>query len=152
VKTVRSPFRIRNRNPQYDDPYLLQLIKENLGHYPSSFGLTDDKVLSLLNEHTRVILLTTKSGERIGFLSWTEKRNIMVLELCVIEKKFQRHGIASHYMKRLEGFARRKGFDTMRFYVDLKNEAAQKLYRSFGFKAKRTNPFTGTILMEKRIL
>ena len=145
------PFRFRNRIPQKDDPFILKLVQENLGRYPSSYGMTEDKVIELLNKHTRVVLLTAKKGEQIGFLSWTEKANVMILELCVIDRLYQGQGIATHYMADLEKYATRRGFDTLRFYVDLKNEEAQKLYQRFGFSPKRINPFTGTLLMEKKL-
>ncbi|HJV44532.1 MAG TPA: GNAT family N-acetyltransferase [Bacillota bacterium] len=144
-----KPFRIRNRIPHKDDPFLLQLIQENLASYPSSYGLTEDKVIHLLNKHTRVVLLTTKKGVRIGFLSWTEKPPVMILELCVIDRKYQGQGIATYYIQDLENYARHRDFTTLRFYVDLKNEEAQKLYKRFGFTPKRINPFTSTVLMEK---
>ncbi|MBP1932858.1 GNAT family N-acetyltransferase [Ammoniphilus resinae] len=148
---MNKNWRIRRRIPELDDLYLLTLIKENLGHYPSSYGLTDEKIIDLLNKYTEVFLLMSKAGSRVGFLAWTEKAKVMLLELCVLEPRYQGKGIATYFMKKVESRARRGGFSSIRFYVDRNNERAQRLYQRFGYTVKRINWLTHTILMEKRM-
>ncbi|RXT13603.1 GNAT family N-acetyltransferase [Ammoniphilus sp. CFH 90114] len=142
----------RNRIRKKDNRYLLRLIRRNLGHYPSAQGLSNKRILELMDEYTRVILFTTPSGERVGFLSWTEKENILFLELCVLEERYQGKGIATSYLKRLEKYALGRKFNTLQFYVDKQNNEAYELYKRFGFYPIPTPPQAPTILMEKKLL
>lgn len=145
-------LRFRERIPLKDDKYLLHLIKRNLGHYPSAKGLSDNRILELLNKYSQVILFTELNGKRVGFLSWTEKEKILFLELCVIEEKYQRKGIATHYLQHLEQYAIRRQFESLQFYVDKKNIEAYELYCRFGFYPLPTPAYAPTILMEKKLL
>ncbi|MEW9672844.1 GNAT family N-acetyltransferase [Ammoniphilus sp. 3BR4] len=145
-------LRFRERIPLKDNKYLLRLIKRNLGRYPSAKGLSDKRILELLNEYSRVILLTEPNGRRVGFLSWTEKDKILFLELCVIEEKYQRKGIATHYLQHLEDYAMRRQFESLQFYVDKENTEAYELYRRFGFLPLPTPAYAPTILMGKKLL
>jgi|GEM_PF-2331478 len=148
---MKKNWRIRRRISELDDLYLLSLIKENLGHYPSSHGFTDEKIIDLLNKYTEVVLLISKTSGRIGFLAWTEKAKIMLLELCVLEPRYQGKGIATFFIRRVESRARKQGFSSIRFYVDRNNDRAQRLYQRFGYTVKRFNWLTNTILMEKQL-
>ncbi len=145
-------FKFRDRIPKKDNKFLLRLIKRNLGHYPSAQGLSDKRILEIMNGYSRVVMLTTTRGKRIGFLSWTEKKPILFLELCVLSEQYQGKGIASHYLHTLEQYAIERNFTTMQFYVDKVNTEAYELYRRFGFIPLPTPPYAPTILMQKRLM
>jgi GNAT superfamily N-acetyltransferase len=149
---MKNGYRIRNRSPKKDDKVLLRLINNHLRQYPSARGWTDYKIVTLLNQSSRVVVLENSRGRQIGFLSWKEEPPFLILGLCVIKAAYQRKGIATRYFQRLEKYAKHLGCNTLRLYVDIKNKDAITLYRNFGFQKTKMNMFTNTTLMEKELL
>lgn len=147
---MNTTLQLRNRIPSIDDPFILSMIKKNLGQYPTANRLNDQKILDRLNHHSRVWILSTLN-QNVGFISWSEKGQILFLELCVIDEDYQGKGIASKYIHRLEAYAKKKGFTSIQFYVDKKNERAFRLYKRFGYKPVFTLPFMKSYLMNKQL-
>jgi ribosomal protein S18 acetylase RimI-like enzyme len=148
---MAANYRLKNRVPEKDDSFILNLIQDNLTNYPTAFGWTEQRVIHLLDQSSQVILLVSSGGERIGFLSWVEKPPVIELGLCVLKRSHQGKGIASRYLRRLERYCSKRGFTKLSFHVDKKNKGALRLYQRQGFQIKHSNPLTRSFVMEKHI-
>ena len=147
-----SSYRVRDRIAKKDDPFLLDLIRENLSHYPSARPWTDERILNMLNKSTRVIVLVSEKDQCLGFLSWTERLPTLQLGLCVLDQIIQERGFAKSYYQSLEASFRKNGFTQIELYVDKLNTRAIKLYQQLGFRKQISMPFAKSLLMYKKII
>ncbi|MDO5694096.1 MAG: GNAT family N-acetyltransferase, partial [Aeriscardovia aeriphila] len=122
--------RVIRRATYADIPRIQQLEAEAFGpiSWDSQFL---DKELSKPDQD-RIVL--TVNGEIAGFAaSWTRQHGeSMVLDVCVF-KAFQGQHVAQALMVWLLDDAVAKGQKQMVLQVKVKNDAAQNLYRKFGF-------------------
>jgi ribosomal protein S18 acetylase RimI-like enzyme len=149
---VPSSYRVRDRISKKDDPFLLNLIKENLRRYPSAEPWTDERILDMLNKSSRVLILVSEKDQCLGFLSWIERMPTLRLGLCVLDQNIQEQGIAKRYYRKLETSFRKKGFTRIELYVDKLNTRAIKLYQYLGFRKEIAMPFAKSILMYKKLI
>ncbi len=148
---VGQQFFLRKRSSKQDDAYIVNLIKRNLTSlgYPST--TTEEKIVQSLKPGSEIFLFETAQGIPMGFISWSYEKEMVYIDICVIEEAYRDKGMVTAAIEPIKLFMKEKGIYKAQLTVDRKNEKAFRLYERIGFKIKHKNVLTGKILMEMQV-
>lgn len=109
---------------------------------------TWDELKLLVESDSSTLLIArhpNENGEIVGFLSLTIYRVPTgirsIVEDVVVDESMRRRGIAKALMERAIELARSAGANGVTLTSNPQREAANLLYRSMGFKLRKTNPY-----------
>ncbi len=110
------------------------------------------KDLLILKEHWKVYepflnrYNSMKNGDSTFLIVWSKEnpvghgtiwwKKIPVIEDMSVDKNFRSKGIGSILLNRLELCAKKRNYEKVRLYVELKNKKAEKLYLKKGYVLK----------------
>jgi len=98
---------------------------------------------------TAIVLLARVDGVYAGmaicFLGFStfNARPLLNIHDFMVLQEYRLHGIGKALLTEVERIAREKGCCKMTLEVQMKNEAARRIYQSFGFKASFLDPEAG---------
>jgi ribosomal protein S18 acetylase RimI-like enzyme len=86
-----------------------------------------------------------------GFSTFNARPLINIHDFMVL-KAYRQRGIGKALLAAVEGIARKRGCCKITLEVQMKNEAARRIYQSFGFKAAFLDPEAGEQLFLTKAL
>lgn len=108
-----------------NDPYLSS-EKASLVYYNWS--------LNSFNKNDKYFILYKSHGTVIGFLLFTVEKNICIIELIAIDKKFQNENIGSELVSNLENYLFTKEIFHIQVGTQINNISAISFYCRLGFR------------------
>jgi L-amino acid N-acyltransferase YncA len=119
-----------------DDPYILQLTREELGEtHARAYGepFPDQNFLRYIQSGAPTYVIENK-GQKLGYYSYLigpdQKMHISAL---VIEPKWQSSGMGKSVMAQLEHVARTHGVKVMEVFIQDNNTRSVQFTKSLGF-------------------
>ncbi|MFX0185486.1 MAG: GNAT family N-acetyltransferase [Candidatus Hodarchaeota archaeon] len=113
------------------------LKKEEESDYLSTFLQNLNPEFSIIK--TASVVASTKKDNLVGFCFVSLWRNIPFIWELVVSKEYQKKGIGKYILAHSLLQLKEAGYQQVALYVTERNERAQALYQSLGFKADQCN-------------
>lgn len=146
---------IRLRKPRTDDRWILALVKKELFPYAlrthPHIRWDDQEVRKRLQMGTTFVACGRQRSEMAGFITVMPNGKELFLDMIAVEPNQQGRGWGSLLIRKAEMYAKDKGCDTIRLFVDEENANARRFYDKHGFAVIQYYPHMRCFELKKSI-
>ncbi|MFC7681171.1 GNAT family N-acetyltransferase [Paenibacillus sp. GCM10028914] len=132
---------IRYRNPEQDDPIILQLIESQLiplSHLtPKELEIISKDIPTRLRRGVTFVASKEPNGIAVAFVHFMLHGELLYIDMLAVAPAVQRKRLGVSLMQHAESFALSRGCKRAKVMVDLGNHKGLSFYQKLGYKTVR---------------
>lgn len=144
---------IRYRNPQLDDPIILQLIESQLvplSHLnPKELDLIRKEIPTRLRRGVTFVATKNREEKALAFVHFMLHGELLYIDMLAVAPSAQRKRLGISLMEQAENFALSRGCKRAKVMVDVGNDKGLSFYQKLGYKIIRMITTSHCYEMEK---